>query len=127
MKNLIIAAAALAYLGGAFGCTEVQTYGEIQGAIDAAESGVVLLCPFLVTHDEADLNSTVKIDKIGITLVCVKNNLDDKCLIEGTGRHFDVDANSATFIGFDFTGSQNGAVNANSTIGTTFMNCNFSQ
>lgn len=127
MKNLFIAAAALASLGRVFGCTEVQTYGEIQSAIDAAESGVVLLCPFSVTHDDADLNSTVTIDKIGTTLICVKNNLKDKCLIEGTGRHFDVDANSATFIGFDFTGSQHGAVNANSTIGTTFMDCNFSQ
>ena len=127
MKNLFIAAAALASLGRVFGCTEVQTYGEIQSAIDAAESGVVLLCPFSVAHDDADLNSTVTIDKIGTTLICTKNNFDDKCLIEGTGRHFDVDANSATFVGFDFTGSQSGAVNANSTIGTTFMDCNFSQ
>ena len=57
-------------------------------------------------------------------VVCIKSNESDKCVVEGSSRHFDILGDGATLMGIDFKGSRHGAIqikaNGVSIIDSTF-------
>ena len=117
---------------GALGCTEVNQFDDIQDAIQSSAHGVVLLCPFDITHDGGDSSFPLPIGQEGTgqegtKLICAKSNVGDKCIIQGDAKHFDIRANGVTVLGFDFVGSKSGAVFIGGAVGTSFIDCSFTE
>ena len=108
----------------------MDSFDDLAAAIDIASTdGVVLLCPFSVEHN-GDSSSGLVVNKNRMKLICAKSDPDDKCVINGTARHFDIIADGVTILGFDFIGSNNGAIHILDEMdvaGTSIISCNFEE
>eukprot|EP00979_Chaetoceros_neogracilis_P011840 scaffold3003_cov267-Chaetoceros_neogracile.AAC.5 len=123
----IVSIAAVLVAKGALGCSQINEFVDINHAIQSSTYKVVLLCPFSVTHNADNDAFPLSIINDGIKLICAKSKVDDECVIEGDAKHFDIKANGVTVLGLDFKGSKDTAVSIHGVVGTSFIDCNFTE
>jgi len=123
----IVSIAAVLVAKGALGCSQINEFVDINHAIQSSTYKVVLLCPFSVTHNADNDAFPLSIINDGIKLICAKSKVDDECVIEGDAKHFDIKANGVTVLGLNFKGSKDTAVSIHGVVGTSFIDCNFTE
>ena len=99
-------------------------WNDIAIAITSSQNGVVLLCPFSITHTGNNL-SGINVGRYGTKLICDKSKPGDRCVINGDARHLDINVDRVTVLGFDFIGSKYGAISTVGQKGTSIIDCNF--
>lgn len=108
-------------------CTSVFDVSHINGAIQLSTSNTILLCPFSISFNPHKNENPIQIDREGTRLICAKRDIHDKCSLFGDAAHIEVLADDVTIFGFDFIGSENGAVSMKEAKGITILNCNFTK
>lgn len=121
----LVSAAQIIFSQKTLGCIEVYEFSDIRRAVQFSKTNSILLCPFSISHDLSDKESSISIDKEGTRLICSKHRFDDKCALFGTARHIDIVADDVTLFGFDIIGSVDGAISVQGGRGATFLDCNF--
>jgi hypothetical protein len=100
-------------------CTTVNSPQDLKEAIHNQETSFILICPF-----EMNDFRTIQIKRSNISIVCAKEKSTDVCSINSEKRHFNIFADSVTFVGFHFSNSQRGSVRAKGER-TSFIDCLF--
>ena len=125
--NILSAVALATVTKGAFGCTQVNEFADISRAIQSSTNGIILLCPFSVTHNEGDGAVPLTVVDDGTKIICAKASVNDECVVEGDAKHFNIKANGVTVLGLHFKGSKDTAVSIYGVIGTSFIDCTFTE
>jgi hypothetical protein len=103
-------------------CTSIDSWADLKSEIEDSRQAIVPLCPFKVTHEGNEFEGLYIFKERHV--VCIKNDENDKCLVEGSGRHFNIFGDGTTLMGIDFTGSRHGAIQIKAS-GVSVIDCTF--
>ena len=110
----------------ATGCTQVNSYSDIQNIIETSlPSRIAIFCPFSVTKGEDESTIVLSDQHKNIKLLCFKSNAEDRCIIGGGSRHMEIMGDGVTVMGFTFIGATNGSVSVTRGKGVSFIECDF--
>ena len=100
-------------------CMEINSNDDFVNAIQDESKSIIFTCPFQLNENER-----IDIQRSHFTVVCSRENDDDKCEFQSSSSHLFVNADSVTFVGFDFLDSNDGAVHVEGE-SVSFIDCKF--
>lgn len=103
-------------------CVEINSFSDLETAIENQTSSIVLTCPFVLVDD----NNFLDIKRSDFSIVCSRQNANDTCEFRSTSAHLNIPENVSRvkFIGFKFSNSRFGAVHVKGD-GISFIDCMF--
>ena len=103
-------------------CYEIRSWFDLKSRIEDSSTAIIPLCPFRVINDGSDRDGLSIFDARQI--VCIKSNEFDECVVEGSGRHFNILGDGTTLIGINFKGSRHGAIQIKAS-SVSIVDCTF--
>ena len=103
-------------------CVEINSFSDLETAIQNQNSRIVLTCPFLLEDGDKFLD----IERSDVSIVCSRQNANDICEFRSPNAHLNIPENvtGVKFIGFKFSNSRLGAVHVKGDR-VSFIDCSF--